>query len=80
VKFDSDEGRSRSVAVKFRRGHGGLKNLDNILALQVKEENDIERAVDQIQEALILACNKSLKKVRRQKRRNTNQFHGGHKS
>jgi hypothetical protein len=48
--------------MKFRRGQGDLENLDNILALQVKEENDIQRAVDQIQEDLTLACNKSFKK------------------
>jgi hypothetical protein len=59
-KFDNNL--SRSVAMKFRRGQRGLENLDNILALQVKEENDIERAVNQFQEALILACNKSFKK------------------
>jgi hypothetical protein len=33
-KFDN---LSRSVAMKFRRGQGDLGNLDNILALQVKE-------------------------------------------
>jgi hypothetical protein len=54
--------------MKFRRGQRGLENLDNILALQVKEENDIESSVDQFQEALILACNKSFKKRKARKK------------
>jgi hypothetical protein len=36
--------------------------LDKVLAAQAKEANDIERAVDIFQEALILSCNKSFKK------------------
>jgi hypothetical protein len=59
-KFDSNL--SRLVATTFRTGKGDTLNLNRALALQVKEANDIERAVELIQEALILSCSKSFKK------------------
>ena len=48
-KFDNNL--SRIVAMKFRTGQEGSANLDRVLALQVKEAKDIERAVDVFQEA-----------------------------
>jgi hypothetical protein len=50
--------------VKFRTGQEDSANLDRVLALQVKDENNIERAVDLFQEAVISSCNKSFKKRR----------------
>jgi hypothetical protein len=46
--------------MKFRTGQEDSENLDRDLALQVKELNDIESAVDIFQEALI-SCNISFK-------------------
>ena len=47
--------------MKFRTGQEDSDNLDRDLALQVKELNDIESAVDLFQEALMSSCNKSFK-------------------
>jgi len=58
--FDSNL--SRLVATKFHTGQGDPLNLDRALALQVKEANDIERAVKLFHEALILSCNRSFNK------------------
>jgi hypothetical protein len=76
-KFDNNI--SRIVATKFRTEQAESPHLDKILATQAKEANNIERAVDIFQEALILSCNKSLKN-RSETKRSTNQFHGGQKS
>ena len=53
---------SRLVATKFRTGQEYPLNLDRALALEVKEANDIDRAVILFQEAFILSCNKSFNK------------------
>jgi hypothetical protein len=59
-KFDNNLG--RMVAMKFRTGQEDSSNLDRDLASQVKKLNDIESAVDLLQEAIISSCNKSFKK------------------
>jgi hypothetical protein len=56
------------VTMKFRTGQEDLANLDRVLASQVKEANNIARAVDLIQETLISSCNKSFKKPRATKK------------
>jgi hypothetical protein len=50
-KFDSNL--SRIIATMFRTRLTDSLNLDRVLALQVKEANDVERAADLFQEALI---------------------------
>ena len=77
-KFDSNL--SRFVAMKFRTGQGVSWNLDRILALQVEEAKDIERAVSLFQEAFIMSCNKTFKNWNTTKTTTTNQIHGGLKS
>jgi hypothetical protein len=59
-KFDNNL--SRIVATKFRTEQAESTHLDKVLATQAKEANDIERAADILQEALIMSCNQSFKK------------------
>jgi len=50
--------------------HGDTSNSDRVLASQVEEANDIERAVSLFQETLIPSCNKSFKKNNATKKAN----------
>jgi len=58
-KFDINL--SRIVATMFSTGLEDSGCLDRDLAPQVKKLDDIENAVDLLQEALILTCKRSLK-------------------
>jgi hypothetical protein len=65
-KFDNNL--SRIVAMNLRTGQEDSANLDSVLALQVKEANDIERTVYLFQKPLISSCNKFFKKGRATKK------------
>ena len=41
-----------------------LSDLDNELAIHVKSTNDVEDAVDMLQEAITMTCNKSFKTIK----------------
>jgi len=51
-----------SVATKFQKDKvKGLPSPENELVTHAKETRDIEKAVDKLQEAIMLACNNSFK-------------------
>jgi hypothetical protein len=59
---------SQIVAMKFHTGQEDSANLDRNLASQIKESNNIESAIDLVQEALISSCNNSFKICRATKK------------
>jgi hypothetical protein len=66
-KFDNNL--SRIVTTKFRMEQAESVHLDKDLATQAKEANDIKTAVDIFQKALILSCNKTIKKRSKTKKK-----------
>ena len=60
-----DNNLKKIIATKFQLNNTkNLSDLDNELAIHVKTTNDVEDAVDMLQEAITMTCNKSFKTIK----------------